>query len=525
MTAAVVSSGLMLHVRAIPPFVPARAARGLAAMGVRDCALFESSLPGGERGRWSLLAFDALRRMTYFEDGGWTISGATPSPLLAAMEAQLKKRPQRPWEGLAAAEAKLTAAGAADSGSESMPPFRGGFSLAIGYDAARRLEGFEPWKSRTKDDIRWPWFDLRLYGAVAALDHGTGRAWIVAPDHELFATSPQARSDAAAARLTRANSAGKTSDEEVADRAAELAEERAEAAAESGADGTVVVAAPLTESAPPLAATLNDKGYAKAFAKLHEYLRAGDLYQANLTRRFDVPCTMDAPALYAQLRKTAPAPYAVLLDDTERAVVSASPELFLARHGSRLMTRPIKGTRRRDADPEKDAALVEELLASEKDKAEHVMIVDVHRNDLGRVCDFGTVVVEALAAHEAFPTVHHLTSTIAGTLRADAGSWDAIAAAFPAGSITGAPKKRACEVLEELEPTRRAAYSGALGWWDLTGDFALNVAIRTILLADGKASFQAGGGIVIDSEVELEAAETWNKARALHAAIVGEAQS
>ncbi len=518
----------MLHVRAIPPFVPARAARGLAALGVRDAALFESSLPGGERGRWSLLAFDALRRMTYFEDGGWAITGATPSPLLAAMEAQLKKRPLRPWEGLAAAEARLTAAGAADAGSDSMPPFRGGFSVAIGYDAARRLDGFEPWKSRAKNDVRWPWFDLRLYGAVAALDHGTGRAWIVAPDHELFATSPQARSDAAAARLTRANSAGKTSDEEVADRAADAAEERAtaaaEAAAESGADVAVEIAAAVAAPAPPLAATLNDKGYAKAFARLHDYLRSGDLYQANLTRRFDVPCAIDAPALYGRLRKTAPAPYAVLLDDPERAVVSASPELFLARHGSRLVTRPIKGTRPRDTDPERDAALVEELLASAKDKAEHVMIVDVHRNDLGRVCEFGTVVVEALAAHEAFPTVHHLTSTIAGTLRPDAGSWEAIAAAFPAGSITGAPKRRACEVLEELEPTRRAAYSGALGWWDLTGDFALNVAIRTILLADGKASFQAGGGIVIDSEVELEAAETWNKARALHAAIIGEEQ-
>jgi anthranilate/para-aminobenzoate synthase component I len=150
------------------------------------------------------------------------------------------------------------------------------------------------------------------------------------------------------------------------------------------------------------------------------------------------------------------------------------------------------------------------------------MIVDVHRNDLGRVCTFGSVVVEAMAAHEAFPTVHHLTSTIAGTLRPDAGSWEAIAASFPAGSITGAPKRRACEVLEELEPTRRAGYCGALGWWDLTGDFAFNVAIRTILLAEGRATFQAGGGIVIDSQVDLEAAETWNKARALHAAIVGE---
>jgi para-aminobenzoate synthetase component 1 len=510
----------MLHVRAIPPFDPARAARGLAALGARDTALFESSLPGGERGRWSLIAFDAMRRWTWFENTGWTITGATPSPLLAAMEVQLKRKAQRPWEGLAAAEAKLTAAGAADQGSDSLPPFRGGFAVSIAYDAARRLDGFEPWRAKAKDDVRWPWFDLRLYGAVAALDHSTGRAWIVAADHELFATSPQARSDAAAARLTRANSAGRTSDEEVADRAAEEAEEAALATATAAESGAEIAAA--VGSTTPLAANMTDAQYAAAFAKLHKYLRAGDLYQANLTRRFEAPCTLEAPALYARLRRTAPAPYAVLLDDPERAIVSASPELFLARHGARLVTRPIKGTRPRDPDPERDAALAEELLASEKDRAEHVMIVDVHRNDLGRVCEFGTVVVEAMAAHEVFPTVHHLTSTIAGTLRPDAGSWEAIAASFPAGSITGAPKRRACEVLEELEPTRRAAYCGALGWWDLTGDFAFNVAIRTILLADGRATFQAGGGIVIDSQVDLEAAETWNKARALHAAIVGE---
>ena len=201
-------------------------------------------------------------------------------------------------------------------------------------------------RAKAKDDVRWPWFDLRLYGAVAALDHLTGRAWIVAADHELFATSPQARSDAAAARLTRANSAGRTSDEEVADRAAEEAEEAALAAA-AAAEAGAEIAAAVGSTAPPVA-NMTDKEYAAAFAKLHKYLRAGDLYQANLTRRFEAPCTLDPPALYARLRRTAPAPYAVLLDDPERAIVSASPELFLARHGARLVTRPIKGTRPRD---------------------------------------------------------------------------------------------------------------------------------------------------------------------------------
>jgi para-aminobenzoate synthetase component 1 len=380
-----------------------------------------------------------------------------------------------------------------------LPPFRGGFAVALSYDAARRLDDFAPWLARAAADRAWPDFDLRLYGAVGAVDHATGRAFWVAPAHPFFAEAPAARVEAARAR-------------------AQLA---LRAAGDTDADDTAPAAAMASPGA--LASNLTDAEYARAFDRIQEYLRAGDLYQANLTRRFDAPCGLDAPTLHARLRRVAPAPYAGLLDDPLRAVVSASPELFLARRGERLVTRPIKGTRPRDPDPARDRALAAELVKSAKDRAEHVMIVDVHRNDLGRVCAWGSVRVPALAAHEAFPTVHHLTSTIEGRLAGGeaALSWAAIAAAFPAGSITGAPKRRACEVIEELEPTRRALYCGALGWWDLGGDFALNVAIRTILLSGGLATFQSGGGIVIDSQVELEAAETWNKARALHAAVTG----
>jgi para-aminobenzoate synthetase component 1 len=193
--------------------------------------------------------------------------------------------------------------------------------------------------------------------------------------------------------------------------------------------------------------------------------------------------------------------------------------LFLAGDDAQLVTRPIKGTRPRGGDRAEDARLIAELLASGKDRAEHVMIVDVHRNDLGRVCDYGTVVVETLAGHEVFLTVHHLTSTIVGKKTAGVSPWAAIRAAFPAGSITGAPKRRAIEIIEELEPTRRAQYCGGLGWMGFDGAFGLNVAIRTILVTGGRAYYQAGGGIVIDSVLADEAAETWSKARAMHAAV------
>ncbi len=483
----------MRAIHALEAFDPARLARGLAALGVRDGVLFESTLPGGTRGRWSMVAFAARRRMRYDERGGWSFHGAAATPALVRFERALADAGARPWQGLAAAEQGLAAGPIAPADDDpALPPFRGGFAVALSYDAARALDAFAPWTDRAAADRDWPWFELRLFGAVCALDHAAGRAWIVAPDHPLFADPPGERVAEARDVVARALRAA------------------------PGAD-------PAPAGDAGLASNLADADYAAAFARLTEYLRAGDLYQANLTRRFEAPCGLDAPALYARLRHAAPAPYAALFDDPGQAIVSASPELFLARAGDRLVTRPIKGTRPRDADLARDAALVAELAASPKDRAEHVMIVDVHRNDLGRVCTFGSVEVTRLAEHEAFPTVHHLTSTIEGRLRAGRGpgTWEAIAAAFPAGSISGAPKRRACEVIEELEPTRRALYCGALGWWDLGGDFALNVAIRTILLAGGVASFQAGGGIVIDSVVDLEAAETWSKARALLEAIVG----
>src|SRR5262249_44900014 len=223
-------------------------------------------------------------------------------------------------------------------------------------------------------------------------------------------------------------------------------------------------------------------------------------------------------ALFRALREMNPAPRAALLDGEEFSVISASPELFLSRRGSRLVTRPIKGTRRRGKDPAEDIALAQELTMSPKDRAEHVMIVDVHRNDLGRVSRYGPGAAEAPWAPESSATVHHLPSPVVADEEPGQPPLEAIRAAFPAGSITGAPKVRAMEVLAELEPHARGVYTGAVGWIGDDGDFDLSGAIRTATLRDDRVVFPAGGGIVLDSAVAAEDREAGGEASALGAA-------
>ena len=218
-----------------------------------------------------------------------------------------------------------------------------------------------------------------------------------------------------------------------------------------------------------------------------------------------------------------PAPFAAYLNLPEVRVMSASPERFLHfdQHTRRVQTRPIKGTRPRGKTAGEDRRLARELLESEKDRAENVMIVDLERNDLGRVAEIGSVRVTELAVLEPLPTVFHLTSTVEATLREDRDLVDLLLATFPGGSITGAPKIRAMEIIDELEPTARSVYTGAIGYIGFDGSMDLNIAIRTILVKDGRAYFQAGGGIVADSDPELEYQETLHKASALVEALEG----
>jgi para-aminobenzoate synthetase component 1 len=266
-----------------------------------------------------------------------------------------------------------------------------------------------------------------------------------------------------------------------------------------------------------LRSTFTHRGYLDAVARVRDYIVAGDIFQANLSQRFQCPAAEKSFDLYRRLRRRNPAPFAAYLGFGKTEIISASPERFLRLDQERRLveTRPIKGTRPRGLGPMHDAALGRALAESEKDRAENVMIVDLLRNDLSRVCRPGTVRVPELFALEHHPTVHHLVSTVVGELEPGADATDLIRAAFPGGSITGAPKVRAMEIIAELEPTRRGVYCGSIGYISTTGAMDTSIVIRTYLVLRGQVYFQAGGGIVADSDPELEYRETLDKAKAL----------
>jgi para-aminobenzoate synthetase component 1 len=270
-----------------------------------------------------------------------------------------------------------------------------------------------------------------------------------------------------------------------------------------------------------LSANFTHEGYLQAVERALEYIAAGDIYQVNLSQQFAAPYAADPLPLYCRLREASPAPFAAFLGFGGVSVLSSSPERFLRISGRRVQTRPIKGTRPRGQTPEEDQRLARELWESPKDQAELVMIVDLERNDLGRVCEFGSVRVTELAALEAHPTVFHLVGTVEGRLRADASPADWLRACFPGGSITGAPKIRAMQIIEELEPTPRGIYTGAIGYMGWNGQVDLNIAIRTMVIAQGRLTFHVGGGIVADSQPEAEYQETLDKAQGMLRALQG----
>lgn len=266
--------------------------------------------------------------------------------------------------------------------------------------------------------------------------------------------------------------------------------------------------------------------YLKALEKTKAYLVAGDIFQANISQRFQGELPLPPRDLYARLRTVSPAPYAAYLDFGARQVLSSSPESFLQRVGRQIHTHPIKGTRKRGATPQEDEALKKELCESEKDRAELTMIIDLSRNDLGKVCEYGTVKVRALESGgmylETHPTVYHLVSHVEGTLRPEVTNADILRACFPGGSITGAPKIRAMEIIEELEPNKRGVYTGSLGWIGFDASMQLSIGIRILQVEGERFSFQVGGGIVVDSIPEEEYQETLVKARGIFKALAVE---
>ncbi len=247
--------------------------------------------------------------------------------------------------------------------------------------------------------------------------------------------------------------------------------------------------------------------------RAQEYISAGDIYQVNLSHRLEAPYAKDGLwALYESLRHYSPAPYAAFLDQPHRTLLSSSPELFLKISGRSIRTRPIKGTRPRRNDPLADERSAFDLITSAKEIAELVMITDLERNDLGQVCEWGSVAVRELLKLERHEQVFHLVSTVDGRLRPDVDPVAALRACFPGGSITGAPKRRACEIIAELESRSRGAYTGALGWWGSHGESQFNIAIRTLVHERNLLHFHVGAGIVAESVPEKEWQETWDKA-------------
>jgi para-aminobenzoate synthetase component 1 len=376
------------------------------------------------------------------------------------------------------------------------PPFVGGAVGWLGYELA---EWTEPIRLHARDDLSLPDCAWLFSDRMLAFDHETGEVdvWALGFDCD-------------------------------ADRARRRAEDAADALAARmqglppARPGTGRPAPPLVEDVLPrdLRSPFGRDRHVKAVREILGEIGAGNAYQANLTHRLDAPFDGDPLQLYARLRSLSPAPFAAYLGLPEATLLSSSPERFLRLDAARRAeSRPIKGTRPRAASPEADARLRRALAESAKDRAENLMIVDLVRNDLGRVCETGSVEVPELGAVEAYANVFQMVSTVRGRLRADRDAIDLVRATFPPGSMTGAPKIAAMKIIDRLEPVRRGIYSGAIGYLDVRGGVDLSVAIRTLVLTDGRAFLHVGGGIVADSDPEAEWRESRDKARALLAAL------
>jgi anthranilate synthase component 1 len=455
--------------------------------------LLESAEQGaGSAGTaWSRYSFVGVRSAaTLVERDGRAAWLGTPPPGV-------------PTDGdpVAVLRATVTAlTGAAGGPARGLPPLTGGMVGYLAYELVRR---FEHLPGIAVDDLALPELGMMLATDLVVLDHYEGSAILVAN-----AILPE--------------------------RAAEADATRAFHHAVGRLDAMTTA---LSRPTPPMISTVDspvldrfdgrtpEGEYPKAVQAAKEAIRAGECFQIVVSQRFERATTADPLDVYRVLRTTNPSPYMYLLRFDGFDIVGSSPEVHLKvtvgpDGRRRALLHPIAGTRPRGATPEEDGALAAELIADPKERAEHVMLVDLGRNDLGRVCRPGTVEVPEFATVERYSHVMHIVSTVVGELGADRTAFDALAATFPAGTLSGAPKVRAMEIIEELEPTRRGPYGGTVGYFGFGGDMDMAIAIRTALLRDGRAYVQAGAGIVADSDPVVEEQETRNKAAAVLTAIV-----
>ncbi|MGG3674013.1 aminodeoxychorismate synthase, component I [Bacillus cereus] len=359
------------------------------------------------------------------------------------------------------------------------PPFQGG---AIGYFSYDCIRYIEKLSSLAEDDLNIPDIFFLLFDDVFIYDQKEQVLWIIThyvDEHEKAEERLNAWKDLwvkEAPKLTMPFECPEKKNETVA---------------------------------------FTEEGFIKAVERIQEYIGAGDVFQVNLSTRQERTLQTHPLEIYTSLREINPSPYMGYLELGDFQIVSASPELLIKKQGPEVSTRPIAGTRSRGANEQEDEELARELIENEKERAEHVMLVDLERNDLGRICKYGTVEVDEFMVIEKYSHVMHIVSNVRGEVEEDKDAFDLVKAVFPGGTITGAPKIRTMEIIEELEPVRRGIYTGSIGWIGYSGDTELNIVIRTLLAKDGQAHVQAGAGIVIDSNPKNEYKESLKKAIAL----------
>jgi anthranilate synthase component 1 len=436
--------------------------------------LLESAEQGNRFGRWSFIGIKP-RALITLKDGELTVGGVATEF-------------SDPYRAVADDLAKYVPA---DLPEMELPPFTGGAVGLFGYDLVRYVEPVlgDP----NPDPVGLPDVALTITGALVAFDHFKHQLTVIA---NVFLDAG-ADVDAAYAAAERT-----------------IAEIR-----ESLAGPVPRTERRETAPVPDFDSNIGDEGYANAVEAVKEYVRAGDAYQVVPSQRWSGDCPVDPFSIYRGIRAVNPSPYMYFLEFDDFHIAGASPEPLVKVTGRHAEYRPIAGTRPRAEDPAADAALGDELLADEKEVAEHVMLVDLGRNDLGQVCEFGSVKVDDLMRIETFSHVIHIVSQISGTLKEGESAIELLRSCLPAGTLSGAPKVRAMEIIDELEPVKRGAYAGAVGYVDFGGNLDTCIVIRTVVIKDGIAHVQAGGGIVADSDAATEVAETHAKSRAVFKAL------
>lgn len=454
------------------------------ASDLRPSFLFESGKGPATTGRYSFFAADPYQ----------TFSGTHHDWTLRSADGQTQTG-QAPFSSLA----RLMQQSAIARPPEA-PPFFGGAVGYLSYDLVRQ---FESLPNHAVNDLHFPDMEFAFYDLVVAFDHTSGE-W-----HLMFCPPLERFLGESREKLYR----------EGCDRLAAL---------EAQLSSPLPQPLPASSLAPVSFRPQQTRdSYMNRVRRCQEYIAAGDLYQANLSHRFAVRSdsfTNQAGLAtelqtYARLRRMNPSPFSGLLRTEATSFISTSPERLVRLEGRSADTRPIAGTRRRGQDDSDDRRLQEELLGNEKERAEHLMLVDLERNDLGRVCELGSVLVDEFMSIEQYSHVSHLVSHISGLLRPDVTGFDLLRAVFPGGTITGVPKIRCMEIIDELEPVRRGPYTGSMGYLSWSGDLDFNIVIRTLVLHEGRGYLQVGAGIVADSDPAKEYEETMHKAQAFLSAL------